>query len=355
MLDTSGSQKNVMPLEQRTGLAFLKRVLRAMDEAFLLSFDVNVDLLVDYTSDPRALEHAMNNAQIHIAAGNYRSASEIPGTVLYDAVYLAARDMLARKTGRKALIVLSDGEDQGSQVNLEDAIEFAQRVNCPVYVILITDRSDYAQRVGGHGYPEGYIGGTAMARLAEQTGGRVINVGNDGKKLEAAFDSIAQELRTEYVASYTPTNGKMDGSYRRLDVNVKGDGLNAQVRKGYYAVPVPVSALASDDCQTDVSRSVPGVAYRFQDGMGRSSDVLHVTTGPAVTYWSPANKVSGNYTVSATFTEPKYMSLSSHPHPYGLPSSLATTWEPLSRASCIVRLMETGISSCADLGRSLFR
>jgi VWFA-related protein len=76
-----------------------------------------------------------------------------------------------------------------------------------------------------------------MSKLAEQTGGRVINVGNNGNKLEAAFDAIEQELRTEYVASYTPTNTKLDGSYRKVDINVKGDGLKAQARKGYYAVP----------------------------------------------------------------------------------------------------------------------
>jgi VWFA-related protein len=73
--------------------------------------------------------------------------------------------------------------------------------------------------------------------MAEATGGRVIDVGNNGKKMEDAFSQIEEELRTQYVASYTPTNEKLDGSYRKIDVQVKGDGLKAQARKGYYAIP----------------------------------------------------------------------------------------------------------------------
>ena len=137
------------------------------------------------------------------------------------------------ETGRKALIILSDGEDQGSHYKVEDAIEAAQRANTLVYVLLIADRAFYGRGI----YTMGYTGDYYMKKLADATGGRVIDVGNNGKKLDAAFDSIEQELRTEYVASYTPTNTKLDGSYRKLDVDVKGDGLKAQVRKGYYAVP----------------------------------------------------------------------------------------------------------------------
>jgi VWFA-related protein len=75
-----------------------------------------------------------------------------------------------------------------------------------------------------------------MRQLAEATGGRCIDVGNNSKKMEDAFSQIEEELRTQYVASYTPTNAKLDGSYRKIDVNVKGDGLKAQTRKGYYAI-----------------------------------------------------------------------------------------------------------------------
>jgi VWFA-related protein len=179
----------------------------------------------------------MNKAQINVGTGGLGGplpTSGTPrGTLLYDAVYLAAHEKLTQETGRKALIILSDGEDQGSQEKLEGAIEAAQRANSLIYVILIADRAFYGRGI----YTMGYTGDAAMSKLAEQTGGRVINVGNNGNKLEAAFDAIEQELRTEYVASYTPTNTKLDGSYRKVDINVKGDGLKAQARKGYYAVP----------------------------------------------------------------------------------------------------------------------
>src|SRR5271169_3087792 len=102
LLDTSGSQQNVLPLEQETGGAFLKRVLRSKDEAFLVSFDVDVDLLEDYTNNPNQLARAMNKAEINTAGGNGAGGAPgigqgpVPtqgapkGTLLYDAVYLAA-------------------------------------------------------------------------------------------------------------------------------------------------------------------------------------------------------------------------------------------------------------------------
>jgi len=242
LLDTSGSQENVLPLEQETGSAFLKRVLRSKDEAFLVSFDVDVDLLSDYTSSASQLARAMSKAEINTAGGN--GSAGVPGigqgpvptsgapkgTLLYDAVYLAANDKLRSEQGRKAMILLTDGGDQGSRKRLPDAIEAAQKANAIVYVLLIADRGFY----GGIGF--GYNGPSEMKRLAEQTGGRLIDVGNSGPKLEAAFKQIEDELRTQYVASYTPTNTKLDGSYRKLDIECKGDGLKVQSRKGYYAV-----------------------------------------------------------------------------------------------------------------------
>jgi VWFA-related protein len=241
LLDTSGSQQNVLPLEQDVGGQFLQRVLRQKDEAFLLSFDVNVDLMQDYTNSPRLLMRAMNKAEINTAGGN--GAAGIPGagggtvptignpkgTVLYDAVYLASNEKLNQETGRKAMILLTDGEDEGSDHKIQDAIAAAQKSNVLVYVILIADRGFY----GGFGYS----GFSMMKKLTEETGGRLIDVGNNGKKLEAAFQQIEDELRTEYVASYTPSNSKLDGSFRKLGVECRGDGMKVQVRKGYYATP----------------------------------------------------------------------------------------------------------------------
>jgi VWFA-related protein len=244
LLDTSGSQQNVLPLEQQAGGEFLKRVLEAKDEAFLISFDVNVDLLQDFTNSARTLTHAMDKAEINTAGGN--GAAGIPGagggtiptigdpkgTLLYDAVYLASGEKLSQETGRKAMIILTDGEDQGSKTKLNDAIAAAQRSNSIIYVILIADTGFY----GGFGM--GYGGYSAAKKMAEQTGGRLINVGNNGRKLQDAFQQIEDELRTQYVASYTPTNAKQDGTYRHISVEChddRGQALKVQVRKGYFA------------------------------------------------------------------------------------------------------------------------
>jgi VWFA-related protein len=239
LLDTSGSQQRVLPLEQDAGSQFLDRVLRQKDEAFLISFDVNVDLLQDFTNNAHELAHAMNKAQINTAGGN---GSGIPGlgggtvptvgdpkgTLLYDAINLASNEKLNQETGRKAMIILTDGEDEGSRTKIGDAIAAAERNNVIVYVILIADRAMYWQS------GQGYYGYSAAKRVAEETGGRVIDVGNNGQKLRAAFDQIQDELRTQYVASYTPTNDKLDGTFRRLAVQC-GEGMKVQVRKGYYA------------------------------------------------------------------------------------------------------------------------
>jgi len=241
LLDTSGSQERVLPLEQQVGAQFLARVLRQKDEAFLLSFDVNVDLLQDYTNSPRLLTRAMDKAEINTAGGN--GAAGIPGagggtiptigqpkgTLLYDAVYLASNEKMNQEAGRKAMILLTDGDDQGSRTKISEAIAAAEKSNVIVYTILIADRGFYG------GFNMGYYGYSAMKKMTEETGGRLIDVGNNGKKLEAAFQQIEDELRTQYVASYTPSNTKLDGSFRRLGVECHGDGLKVQVRKGYFA------------------------------------------------------------------------------------------------------------------------
>ncbi len=243
LLDTSGSQYRLLPMEQGAAGQFIQQVLRAKDEAFLVSFDVNVDILQDYTNSPRLLTHALSKAQINTAGGN---GSGIPGlgggtvptigdpkgTLLYDAIYLAANEKMNQETGRKAMIVLTDGEDEGSRMKIGDAIAAAERNNVIVYVILLADRAMYWEQ------GEGYYGYSPAKRISDETGGRIIDVGNNGNKLEAAFQQIQDELRTQYVASYTPNNTKADGTFRKVTVNCHGDQgqeLKVQVRKGYYA------------------------------------------------------------------------------------------------------------------------
>jgi VWFA-related protein len=231
LLDTSGSQINVLPLEQQSGAEFLKDVLTPKDEAFLISFDINVNLLADYTNSPREIKRSIDSAVINTGAGtgSVTGNGTARGTLLYDAVYLAAHDKLRQEAGRKILVLLTDGGDQGSQENLKTATEAAQKANAIIYVILIADRGFYS------GFGMGYSGDSDMQRLASETGGRVINVGNNGKKLQEAFDQIQDELRTQYLASYTPTNPKIDGTFRTLNITCQ-QGQKIQARKGYYAM-----------------------------------------------------------------------------------------------------------------------
>lgn len=231
LLDTSGSMQNILPLVQDAGSRFLKEVLTKKDEAFLISFDVNVDMLADFTNSASELRRSINKATINTGsgAGSVTGNGNPRGTLLYDAVFLAANDKLKIEAGRKVMVLITDGDDQGSQETLKSASEAAQKSNAIVYVILISD-----PQFGGGPFSFGG-GGAAMDKLTSETGGRVINVGMNGRKLEDAFDQIQDELRTQYLASYTPKNTEPDGKYRKLEYDC-GKGRKVQARKGYYAV-----------------------------------------------------------------------------------------------------------------------
>ncbi|HWC18956.1 MAG TPA: VWA domain-containing protein [Terriglobales bacterium] len=231
LLDTSMSQDRVLPIEKEVGAQFLQRMLRKEDEAFLISFDVNVDLLQDFTNSARDIRRGMDAAKVNGGGqvgglpgiGQGPVALNPKGTLLYDAVYLAAHDKLRSEIGRKALILLTDGEDQGSQLRIQDALEAAQKSDAIVYTLLISD-SGVAMGTGAG----------LMKKLCEETGGRVIHVGNNQDKLQKAFDQISEELRSQYSIGYTPTNNKHDGSFRKVEIKTK-NGYKVQTRKGYYA------------------------------------------------------------------------------------------------------------------------
>ena len=236
LIDSSGSQMRVLEMEKEVGASFLNEILRPKDEAFVIGFDVNVDLLQDFTNDVRRLKAALNKAKINTGGGGSSlpglGGGPIPtgnprGTLLYDAVYLASHDELAHEVGRKAMILLTDGEDQGSQLRIKDAIEAAQKSDSICYVLLIADRGFY----GGFGYS----GDSEMKKLAAETGGRVIEVGNKFDKLKEAFDQIAHELRSQYNIGYTPTNSAQDGTFRKIELRSK-QGYKIQTRSGYYAI-----------------------------------------------------------------------------------------------------------------------
>lgn len=234
LVDTSGSQQRVLPMEQEASYEFLQRVLKEKDLSFLISFDVNVELLNDYTSSARDLRSGLQRLKINNAGGGglgIPGAGQGPfptsnsrGTLLYDAIYLAGSEKLGTEAGRKAMIIFTDGEDFGSKLKITDAIVAAQKSNSIVYVILIADRGFY----GGM-----YRGDSEMKKLASETGGRLIDVGNRPEKLREAFAQIENELRNQYSLTYTPNNPRKDQGFRKIEIKTK-EGYKVQVRQGYY-------------------------------------------------------------------------------------------------------------------------
>jgi len=233
MVDTSPSQQRVLPIEQEQAKAFLDQVMRPKDLTFILHFDLEVELLQDFTADRRLLAKAIDETQINGGGqgppGTFPGSSHACCTYLYDAVYLASNDLMRNEVGRKVLVLLTDGVDAGSKEKPDAALEAAQKSNVLIYSIDISDASFYF--TGGFGFGGGE---STLKKFSEETGGRVIRVKNQ-KETAAAFQQIADELRTQYLLGYTPTNSKHDGSFRRIRVRVLKGDYKVQARRGYYA------------------------------------------------------------------------------------------------------------------------
>ena len=225
LMDTSGSMENIIGPEQEAASRFLQRVLKAKDLAMIMSFDVDVNLLSDFTNDSDKLERALRRARVNAPGVGMINPGPIPqrggGTNMYDAIYLGCREKLSRETGRRALILITDAEDTGSRVKLQEALETAQRSDVVLHFLVIIDR-----RFGGN---EG-----VAHKMAEETGGRSIDVRNE-KDLQKAFGEISEELRTQYTLGYYPTNPARDGTFRRIKVDVPGRDAKILARRGYYA------------------------------------------------------------------------------------------------------------------------
>jgi VWFA-related protein len=235
LVDVSGSQRNLIGVERSAASAFFSSVLRKKDVAFLISFGADSELLQDLTGSPRLLQDGLSQLKLNtgfsgINSGPVPTMSHQRGTVLYDAVYLAANDMLSKEVGRKAIILITDGEDEGSTLNEKAAIEAAQKADSIIYGILYADRGFY------RGMSVGYSGASVLKHMADETGGRLFEVGGKNT-LDSIFTQIQQEMRTQYLIGYTPTNGQKDGSYRKVDLRAHDKDLKVQVRKGYYAMP----------------------------------------------------------------------------------------------------------------------
>jgi VWFA-related protein len=280
LVDTSLSQRNVLDAERNASKVFLDQMLTdAKDKAFLIHFDREVELLQDLTSSRDKLQKGLellNAPQLERngSGGDPSDPQSSPsgsgqqgmhrggGTLLYDAIYLASNELMKKQQGRKALIVLSDGDDRGSKESLQGAIEAAQRADTVVYSILFADKNRDSGGFGGPGGMGGHRGGwpgggfpggggggghggrypqeprvdgkKILDQISKETGGRLYEV---SKKLaiDQIYDSIAEELRTQYNLGYTPDKGNADAAYHKISLVTKQKDLVVQTREGYYA------------------------------------------------------------------------------------------------------------------------
>jgi VWFA-related protein len=235
LIDVSASQGNLIDIERNAAYQFFGQVLRKQDLAFLISFGADAELLQDYTNSPALLRKGLEGLQVNSDVGGLHpgpvpTISQPRGTILYDAVYLAASDQLRGQVGRKVLVLITDGEDQGSRYKIAQAVEAAQRADAIIYGFYYVDRAFYM----GHGMVFGGVSDSELRRMAEETGGHVFHV--DRKMtLQDAFSELQAEMRSQYAIGYTPANPNKDGTFRRIEIKTNNKDWKVQARKGYYA------------------------------------------------------------------------------------------------------------------------
>jgi VWFA-related protein len=235
LVDVSGSQERLIDTERRAASAFFRSVLRPKDLAFLISFGTDSELLQDSTNSPRLLEDGLKGLRLSVQVGGLHpgpvpTAQNNAGTVLWDAVYLAANERLKTEAGRKVIVVITDGVDEGSRKTREQAIHEAQLADTVIYSIDYSDPGAY----GGFGFGVG--GGEAdLRKMSDETGGHMLKVDRKNS-LDDIFRQIQEEMRSQYAIGYTPTNPKKDGTYRKLEFKMANKDYKVQARKGYYAV-----------------------------------------------------------------------------------------------------------------------
>ncbi len=257
LIDTSGSQVRVLGEERTASYRFLDQVLSDRDQAFVIHFDGEVELLQDVTSSRRLLERALAEIEPLHSSRPRAQRGRFPtppgpfppdvgtrrrgGTALYDAVLLASDEIMKPRSGRKALILLTDGVDVGSKVGLNRAVESAQLADTLTYGIRIADPAAYNanRRPSRRGAPPPYVygdrldGRKTLQRLCEPSGGASYDV--SGKQpLDKIYDQIQDELRNQYSLGYTSDRTDAGPGYRRIHLAAKRSGLLIRTRDGYY-------------------------------------------------------------------------------------------------------------------------
>ena len=219
LIDSSPSVRPVFEEEQRTAVSFLRSILRQQDLSLVIGFDRTVTLIQDFTESTDLLADGIYSLDIG------------SGTSVFDAVYLASEDRLREEAGRKAIILISDGEDTTSRIDRNEALIAAHQADAVIYSISnsLRRRGGF---FGGRRQSTGDIG--TLEKLSEETGGAVF-VLDRGDEFEDIFAQIAEELRTQYSLGYVSTNGEMDGEYREIRIRPRDRDLRVRARRGYYA------------------------------------------------------------------------------------------------------------------------
>jgi VWFA-related protein len=220
LVDVSGSVRRFVQAEKGAAIQFLREVLRPNDQALLTGFSSTIVLWQDFTSSLPMLESALGGMHAVPFRGLPKDGLAMPTTLLYDAMGSTALSKLKSVSGRKTMIIISDGMDLGSRNTLDAAVQAAQITNTIVYGICYS-----TGRESGCGY---------LKSLAQPTGGRMFELGPKSS-LSVVFAAIQDELRSQYSLGYVSTNPARDGSFRKLQVKVHAGGLRAFSRKGYYA------------------------------------------------------------------------------------------------------------------------
>lgn len=243
LIDTSESQRGVMAQEKLAALAFVESVIRpGIDRAAVLSFTGIPKLEQALTGDPVRLRKGIDQVRVEMSAENQRllAAGEDPlpieqdptgYTSIWDALWLTIQEHLSKTPDntRRAIILLSDGDDTSSRKSKQDAIDLAVRSDVVIYSIGIRDAD----------FPEGKLDAGALRKVSDKTGGRAFIPAGPGD-LTQAFSQIDQELRSQYLIAYSPTNKNRDATYRRIRIEIINPELRQQklqllYRQGYYA------------------------------------------------------------------------------------------------------------------------
>jgi VWFA-related protein len=220
LVDLSGSVRTVIDQEKDAAGKFFEAVLRPTDQAMLLGFSSTLVLWQNFTPSVESLKEALGRMHAVPFKGLPGLDQPMPGTLLYDAIYQTANTKLIDVQGRKVMVIVSDGLDNGSVMHINEAIDSIQGTNAVVYGIC---------------YESGFSGCEFLRQIAEPTGGRVFSMGKKAS-LVHIFASIEDELRSQYALGYVPENAVRDGSFRRLQVKVTRKDLKVRARKGYFAL-----------------------------------------------------------------------------------------------------------------------